>query len=57
LEKLLGRGDSPAGAETGLARIMTSVNIKLMMEEEEVTQQMVQHLILVLNCPEELPLI
>ena len=36
---------------------MESINIKFVTEEEEVTQQMVQHLVLVLNCPEEFVLI
>src|SRR5882724_4451243 len=40
-------GDSPTGTETGLTRIVTMVNVKFMTKEEEVTQQMIQHLILV----------
>src|SRR5258705_12593432 len=46
-------GDSPTGTETGLARVVTAVNIKFMTKEKEVTQQMIQHLILVLDSLED----
>src|SRR5258705_1143503 len=41
-------GDSSTGTEAGLTRIVPMINIKFVMKKEEVTQQMVQHLVLVL---------
>ena len=42
-------GDPSSGTEAGLTRIVPTVNIKLVTKKEEVTQQMVQHLVLVLD--------
>jgi len=42
-------GNPSSGTEAGLTRIVPTVNIKLVTKKEEVTQQMVQHLVLVLD--------
>ena len=41
------------GIDTGLTRIMNPVNIEFMTKEEKVTQQMIQHPILVLDSLED----
>src|SRR5258705_11837460 len=43
------RGDPLVGGGAGLARIMNVINIEFMTKEEKITQQMVQHLVLVPN--------
>src|SRR5258705_14017736 len=51
------RGDPSVGMGAGLARVVEVVNIKFMMKEEEITQQMIQHLVLVLDSLYDCPLI
>ena len=41
--------DPSSRTEAGLTRIVPTVNIKFVTKKEEVTQQMVQHLVLVLD--------
>src|SRR5258706_15078080 len=50
-------GDPSTGTEAGLTRIVPTINIKLVTKEEEVTQQMIQHLVLVPDSLEDCVLI
>jgi len=52
-----GDRDSTTGSGAGLTRVVKSINIKLMTKEEKVTQQMIQHLILVPDSLEDRVLI
>src|SRR5258705_12299042 len=45
--------DPSTGAETGLTRIVQTINIKFVTKKQEVTQRMIQHLILVLDSLED----
>ena len=45
------------GSGAGLTRVVKSINIKFMTKEEKVTQQMIQHLILVPDSLEDRVLI
>ena len=50
------RGFSSRGGLTELANIMGFVNIKFMAKEQQITQQIVQHQVLVLDCLDNPPI-